>query len=1396
MLPLVVLAFANERQNDAQYLRALSDERRAIEAALSPTVKAGLCEVKTLPNATLGEIFDLFQDERYRDRVALFHYGGHAGSFELLLEKSDRENAAAHRTGLVPFLGGQRGLEMVFLNGCSTEQWALALNDAGIPIVAGTFKAIRDDVARLLATRFYMGFGQGLPIRRAWDEAVAHIRADSGDRLRSIAFEDTPDDRFPWELFLRKGAERAGDWNLPDAAGDPLASFPLPPQYQQIPLPNEPFRFLDRYKKADAPIFFGRSHETRDLCDRLTNPLGSPVVLLSGQSGVGKSSLLEAGLLPRLEGRYSVLYQRRNPSTGLLGTLYAALNGENTVVSPEHVLIAWKKIEQQVGKPLICIIDQTEEAFTHAEGKGMAELEAFVAILTALFGNPFDRPSGKLLLGFRKEYEPEIKDTLLAQQVPFELVFLKRLSRQGILEVVRGLTTVPRLAQKYGLEIEDGLAETMAADLLADSDTPVSPVLQITLTKLWQGLPSGEPRRFTQAEYLRLKEDGIFLGDFFRQQMEQIQAWEKSTGNGVESSGLALDVLNSHATDFGFANSLDLDELKRTYQHRADVLDDLVRRFKSLYLLTDAGERRNALAHDTLAPIVQQAVKNSQRPGQKALRILAGKTANYRRNPQETILDPKDLALVEEGRSGMRIWAEGEAELVKKSQAYRQKIRRQRWGATIALVFLGLSTAWLGWQTFQRKRIEQWVSRARLEAIADPTLALQTIQNALRLAPENPAVLTSLNDVWSNNEFYMQRFEHPDMVKGVLFAPDSTKDLYSWTPKNLYRWSSSGGQLASFSAQGIQAVTLSPDGRYLAVATETGLIAYLDALTLRQIRQGTPFPPDQTATHLVCSADGRIVLAIGTDQQALSLDASNPDGEKGRFLLPKKVTALAADHSRGELLLGYEDGTGEARDWAGRLLRALPRHADQVLAFAVSPTDMAATSGGRDAQILFNKTGGLLTVKGHDRRINALTWGFDGGRLLSASHDKTIKAWSPQGDLLSIYKGHTDAVNTIALAPDGQRFASASDDRTVRIWKIESKVRQRYGPHNAGVSSVFVDKDPSIIWASTGGNDLLAAEFIIDPDANASFLKDALLGTGRKPHHIQAWDIATGKPLFMLKAHKGAIADASMSSDGALLLSTSDDSSALVWQREQNTFRPLPPLRCTNKVAKGVFAPDGKTALTGSFDSVAVLWDWVHGGRLQTIKHPDAVSCVAFLGNGSRFVTGCYDGIARLFDLHGNKIRDFSNQTAGKALPDTPSDVEGFDEFLLGTATGLESVVFSPDGQWLLTGERSDTLRVWNVENGQCVTKTLVPAESKTGVNTLHAIVFSPNGKLLAVAAEGGIAQIFRFQNGQLAPLLTLRHYPRHAILSLCFSLDGKSLFTAGADGWARCWDLDFLKIF
>ena len=74
-----------------------------------------------------------------------------------------------------------------------------------------------------------------------------------------------------------------------------------------------------------ARLFFGRSYYIHALYKQVTDPNGPSVILLHGQSGVGKSSLLDAGLLPRLEGQYEVVYIRRDQEKGLLGTFQEAL---------------------------------------------------------------------------------------------------------------------------------------------------------------------------------------------------------------------------------------------------------------------------------------------------------------------------------------------------------------------------------------------------------------------------------------------------------------------------------------------------------------------------------------------------------------------------------------------------------------------------------------------------------------------------------------------------------------------------------------------------------------------------------------------------------------------------------------------------------------------------------------------------------------------------------------------------------------------------------------------------------------------------------------------------------------------------------------------------------------
>jgi len=156
---------------------------------------------------------------------------------------------------------------------------------------------------------------------------------------------------------------------------DPMHGLPDLPE--DILPPAEPFRRLFRFEREHALVFFGRGRQIRELYDLLVTPKTYPVVLYHGPTGVGKSSILEAGLLPRLERDFKVIALRRDSDLGLLGTLRAGLmnDGQTDV----DLASAWKRREDSANRPLVVILDQAEEAFTRphlAPPAGVAESEA------------------------------------------------------------------------------------------------------------------------------------------------------------------------------------------------------------------------------------------------------------------------------------------------------------------------------------------------------------------------------------------------------------------------------------------------------------------------------------------------------------------------------------------------------------------------------------------------------------------------------------------------------------------------------------------------------------------------------------------------------------------------------------------------------------------------------------------------------------------------------------------------------------------------------------------------------------------------------------------------------------------------------------------------------------
>src|SRR4029079_1205873 len=176
-LPVIVLAFANEQEGQ-RYLRDLPEELRQLQAILEAAEGKGLCKLVVRPNARLDQILETFTE--HRDRVAIFHYGGHAGGDPLFLEATGVGGAVAHAEGLATFLGQRRNLQLVFLNGCSTRAQAAGLLDAGVTAVIATARAIEDTIALEFASAFYSELASGATMRASYEAARGRVLAARG----------------------------------------------------------------------------------------------------------------------------------------------------------------------------------------------------------------------------------------------------------------------------------------------------------------------------------------------------------------------------------------------------------------------------------------------------------------------------------------------------------------------------------------------------------------------------------------------------------------------------------------------------------------------------------------------------------------------------------------------------------------------------------------------------------------------------------------------------------------------------------------------------------------------------------------------------------------------------------------------------------------------------------------------------------------------------------------------------------------------------------------------------------------------------------------------------------------------------------------------------------------
>lgn len=222
----MLLAFADSDRS--RPLPHLAQEERRIRDALDPLVSAmKIDRPVTLWNATPDRIIDEFQRDHMRGRIGVFHFGGHAGTSDVLLASLGPRATSVAAEHLAAFLGRQEGLTLVFLNGCSTAGHVDRLLEAGIKAIVSTSHSVLDDLAAELAARFYTEL-RARPLADAFAATRAAMAFRGTGAPRELMVDESLDEApagDAWQLRCDRACEA---WRLGDAgpASDGLRVVP------------------------------------------------------------------------------------------------------------------------------------------------------------------------------------------------------------------------------------------------------------------------------------------------------------------------------------------------------------------------------------------------------------------------------------------------------------------------------------------------------------------------------------------------------------------------------------------------------------------------------------------------------------------------------------------------------------------------------------------------------------------------------------------------------------------------------------------------------------------------------------------------------------------------------------------------------------------------------------------------------------------------------------------------------------------------------------------------------------------------------------------------------------------------------------------------------------------
>jgi WD40 repeat protein len=1235
-----------------------------------------------------------------------------------LLRRLGQADAATMRWDLTTMLrtigGVNAALRAAFDSDGPAVQERLALSLAELGGAHVEFAGLRDDVFAALDA-----------LQRDFTEFVLSGR-NRAERSRPALREVT--------LLRQRLLASTG---VTEPAADPDAPPPEEPG-------ESPYRGLAPFQAEDARWFHGRAALTAALVNRLAERLAGPsVVLVAGASGAGKSSLLNAGLLPGIRTGmlgvrgseawpHLVMHPGASPVTTLAQRIGDLVEVDAEVVEAQlradpaaFAATVRRSAGSQEGGRLVLVVDQFEELFTLCRER--AERHDFIRALRAI-ASPLPQAGtapAAVVLGLRADRyadctgHPELMALLDGGQVVVGPMTADELRE-----------AIAKPAETAGLTLESGLVEVILRDLdprLAGGYDPGRlPLLSHALLATWQR------RRGRVLDLAGYQEAGGIDGAITNTADQLYQNLGPGERKMMRRVLLRLVSVTDSAAEDARARVRREELLAPGSQDERRAVEDTLDRLVEVRLVT-ASEEHLEITHEALLrawPRLRGWIDEDRDwlPLRRHLATAAADWERAGRDPTE-LYGTTRLAQVHEkvdsawraelGPLETAFLAASEEQVARRWRAEHRRVRSGRALAALLAALL-IATAFLAVAALQQRSAadtqrnlaesRQMVAEATSLRTTDPGRAAQLSVHAFRLAQ----TAETRSSLLGTRAPEYRELAASAMVTGVAVSPAGGRLAAAGQGGGIDLWDLVSGAYATLGAgpgaSPVYAVAFSPDGGAVAGAGQDGSVSLWDV------------------------ASGRRMAVLSGHAGRVNSVAFGPDGHL--------VATAGAD--------------GTVRLWDAR---------------AYVPVSVLVRPGGPSS-----------TIEG-------VTFSPDGRTIASAGGDTTIVLWDvASGAASAVLAGAAQPVRGVTFSPDGQTLAGVDDDGSVSLWDVARRAvaatipDTTIGPIRA---VAFAPRGGALAVGSEGGvvqlwrvgpqvlAPLTSLQGSLARIRSLAFGPDGTLAAVEGSSRIGLWDL--GQSSYLTDRAAAGQAPASVvlgPRDSGLAATAGVDGTIRVWRaRDGSPLWTIPPADSgaaapgdrSRPLAMGR-APDGRTLLAApSGTSTVAVWDVAAHQRIAVLGARgdlQAVTAIAFRPDGQEVAIASSGPRVRLWDVRSQSVvGEIANAYAA-----------------------VDGLAFSPGGDMLATANDDGTIDLSNVEHRTLI--ALLPGH----LGPAEAVAFSPDGTTVAAGGRDGTVTLWSVSSHQQLGGSLEGHVV--AVVGVAFNRDGRTLAAAGLDRTVLLWSL------